>query len=378
MNRGELSTGASKQFSADDPCGLSVKSSRKRPRRLVIILLACLVLVLVCAVSFTAWYKLQLRPVDETSTQKVKVTVNEGDATGTIAATLSEAGVIRSETAFLIHTYLHGVTSDLRAGAYTLNVSMSVQTITDELSNEDPDTFTITFYPGATLRDSTQKPLGEKTDVKTMLLRAGYDEDAVEAALKREYTHPLLETKPPGADIEGYVYGETYEFRSSATPEEVLERTFDEMYSVIQENNLVALYKKRGLSLYEGITLASIIQREEKEYASQQRVAQVFYLRLKKDMPLGSDPTYQYIADKTGMERDPALDSEYNTRKVKGLPPGPISAPGNDALLATAHPAKGDYLYFLSGDDDKMYFGRTIQEHEANIEKHCQQKCTIL
>jgi UPF0755 protein len=108
------------------------------------------------------------------------------------------------------------------------------------------------------------------------------------------------------------------------------------------------------------------------------QIAQVFYLRLAQSMPLGSDVTYQYIADRTGVARDPDLDSPYNTRRYAGLPPGPIATPGLKALLAVANPAQTDYLYFLSGDDDITYFGRTFQEHEANIKNHCQEKCQIL
>ena len=88
--------------------------------------------------------------------------------------------------------------------------------------------------------------------------------------------------------------------------------------------------------------------------------------------------TYQYIADKQGIERRIDLDSPYNTRRYVGLPPGPIATPGVDALRAVANPAPGDYLYFLSGDDDVTYFGRTLQEHERNIIDHCAKKCQII
>jgi UPF0755 protein len=108
------------------------------------------------------------------------------------------------------------------------------------------------------------------------------------------------------------------------------------------------------------------------------QISQVFQLRLHKNMPLGSDVTYQYIADKTGVTRDPNLDSPYNTRKVTGLPPGPIGSPSLAALESVAQPASGDYLYFISGDNDKMYFAHTNEEHEQNIRDHCQKKCLII
>lgn len=93
-------------------------------------------------------------------------------------------------------------------------------------------------------------------------------------------------------------------------------------------------------------------------------------------MPLGSDVTYHYAADKLGVEPSPSLESPYNTRIHKGLPPGPIATPGLSALMAVADPASGDYLYFLSGDDDKTYYAKTEQEHQANIENHCKIKCS--
>ena len=147
---------------------------------------------------------------------------------------------------------------------------------------------------------------------------------------------------------------------------------------MVQKHDLVKKYKQRGLTLYEGITLASIVQREVNGLDDQKKVAGVFYNRLKQDMMLGSDVTYQYIADKTGQQRSPSLDSPYNTRRYTGLPPGPIAVPGESALLAVAEPTKSDYLYFLSGDDDKTYFGKTEAEHERNIQQHCQKKCLIL
>jgi UPF0755 protein len=96
---------------------------------------------------------------------------------------------------------------------------------------------------------------------------------------------------------------------------------------------------------------------------------------MSQGIQLGSDVTYQYIADKTGIPRDPGIDSPYNTRRFIGLPPGPISSPGLSALKAVGSPASSDYLYFLSGDDDVTYFAKTEAEHEANISAHCKVKC---
>ncbi len=340
---------------------------RKMPKAMWI--LAILVgLVLVTAGGIWWWYQSQLAPVDSQKTEKVAVTIEAGSSPGNIAQTLKEHAVIRSETAFLWYTRLSGVQNKLQAGVYQLSPSESTPQIVEHMVQGRVNTLTITFLPGNTLKANRQ-----------VLLDAGYTAQEVDTALAARYNSPLFDGKPANTDLEGYIYGETYTFGANATVEQVLTHTFEEYYSVIEEYDLRAKFQKQGLSLFEGITLASIIQREASQAGDDMpQIAEVFYNRLAAGMPLGSDVTYQYIADKTGVARDPQLDSPYNTRRYAGLPPGPISAPGVKALQATAEPAKGTYFYFLSGDDDITYFGRTFEEHEANIRNHCQLKCQIL
>jgi len=314
------------------------------------------------------WYTIQLSPVDSANTDKTLVTIESGSSPDEIATLLKDKGLIRSPKAFLWHTRLQGVQNSLQAGTYRLSPSESTPAITEHLTSGKVDTFNIRFLPGATLADNRKVFIG-----------AGYSEAEIDAALAKTYDSPLFEGKPAGADLEGYIYGETYSFATDTSVEAILEHVFEHYYQVVQDNNLVSLYKAQGLSLFQGITLASIVQREASPGGEDMpQIAQVFYSRLASGMPLGSDVTYQYIADKTGVARDPNLDSPYNTRRYAGLPPGPISAPGKKALVAVANPAEGDYLYFLSGDDDITYFARNLNEHEANIANHCQKKCQIL
>jgi UPF0755 protein len=333
-------------------------------------------LILIIGAAGLMWYQDQLGAIAPGSKQQVRVEVFSGMGPGDIAGLLQDKGLIKNQQVFGWYVRLEGVENKLQAGQYTLGKGMTVQEIVVHLQKGHTDTFRITFYPGGVLRDTTDRSEKSKTDVTSVLKRAGYTDEAIAVALKKQYDHPLFASKPVSADLEGYVYGETYEFNSSVSIEDILKRTFDEMYAVVQEHDLIKKYKKRGLNLFEGITLASIVQREDKG-PDQKMIAGVFYNRLKEGMPLGSDPTYQYIADKTGQMRDPSLDSPYNTRKYAGLPPGPIASPGESALLAVTEPTSSNYLFFLSGDDDKTYFARTEAEHERNIREHCQQKCLI-
>ena len=342
---------------------------KKSWKKITLWSLAGLVLAfLITAGGILLWYNAQLAPVDASNTDKKVVVIESGSTPTQIAQTLKDEELIKNTTVFLWYTRLNGVQNNLQAGTYRLSPSESTPQIAEHLSSGKVDTFNITFLPGATLADN-----------RKVLIAAGYGDAEVDAALSKSYDSPLFEGKPASADLEGYIYGETYSFGTDTSVEAILEHVFEEFYSVIEENGLVAKYQAQGLSLYEGITLASIVQREASQKGDDMpQIAQVFYSRLELGMPLGSDVTYQYIADKTGVARDPGLDSPYNTRRYAGLPPGPIATPGEKALLAVAAPAQGNYLYFLSGDDNVTYFGRTLDEHEANIVNHCQEKCKII
>ncbi|MBR5939187.1 endolytic transglycosylase MltG [Candidatus Saccharibacteria bacterium] len=240
-----------------------------------------------------------------------------------------------------------------------------------------PEVFSFTILPGETI-----------AQIKKKLLKVGYSETEIEEAFNASYDFDFLKTRPEGASLEGFLFGDTHEFYKSATAKEILSVFLSEMGRVISENDLEAKYFAQGLSLFEGITLASIVQKEAPSPAfnfEQPIVAQVFLLRFKYGWKLGSDVTVTYAIDKEDPDREIytdnsialEIDSCYNTRKYVGLPCGPISNPGLSALLAVASPSDTSYLYFLTGDDEKMYYSSTEAEHIQNIYSHCQSFCNI-
>jgi UPF0755 protein len=312
------------------------------------------------------WYVSALQPVASSPSDKVRIEVAPGSSLSDIGRTLEEEKLIRSQLAFAVYVRLSLPQAQLQAGVYSVAPSESTQQIVDHLLSGNVDQVSITFLPGATLAENRQK-----------LIKAGYTEAEVDAALNKSYDSPLFADKPASADLEGYIYGETYTFPVDATVEQILERTFSEFYAKLEQRHLIPEFESQELNLYEAITLASIIQREVPHATDQKQVAQVFYTRLATGMELGSDVTYQYAAKKLGVTPSPGLDSPYNTRRYAGLPPGPIATPGLSALEAVAAPASGDYVYFLSGDDDITYFGRTNEEHEENVRDHCKIKCLL-
>ena len=244
----------------------------------------------------------------------------------------------------------------------------------EQLESEmEPEVFNFTITPGETI-----------FDIKRSLAEVGYSAEEIEAGFNAEYDFDFLASRPAGASLEGYLYGETHEFYKSASVKDVLTKFLEGMGAVISENNLAGRYEAQGLSLYEGITLASVIQKEAWS-AEMPTVAQVFLSRLYYGWLLGSDVTVSYALDVVDPNREIysdnsyalTVDSCYNTRLYAGLPCGPISNPGLAALLAVAEPSETSYLYFLTGDDGVMYYSYTEAEHNQNAYLHCQTLCNI-
>lgn len=320
-------------------------------------------LLFIATLSSVLWYNWAIQaPSDET--RQVRVVVESGDTAATISQTLYEHELIKSRLAFSLYAQLTGNRTKLQAGGYVLSPNEDVETIVKHMVTGKTDEFNLTILPGLTLEV-----------LKKDFYENGFSDAEIAAAFQQGYDHPLLASKPAGASLEGYIYPETYRFTADQPLSEILTRSFDEMYKLLQEKKYLEEFQKRNLTIHEGITMASIVQKEVKDPKDQKQVAQVFLKRFGMGMHLGSDVTYMYAAEQMGVEAKPSLDSPYNTRKYTGLPPGPISNMNPSALDAVAFPAAGDYLYFVAGDDGVTYFSKTEAEHNANTAKHCKTLC---
>lgn len=309
------------------------------------------------------WYEQNILPLSNEQS-RIRVTIEPGLVATEIGQLLESEGVIKSGKAFEQYVTKTGIRNELKAGVYLFSPSQSVEEIATMIANGEIDQFQITITPGQRL-----------DDIRTNLIDAGFDESELDAALSKKYDLPLFEGKPDDSDLEGYIFPDTYTVVSEATPEQFLIQIFNNFYSKIETNNLEQALSDQDLSLFEGITLASIVQLEVSNKSDQEKVAQVFTRRLREDIPLGADPTFKYAAYKLGQEPTIGIDSPYNTRIYKGLPPGPIANFNIGALEAVAFPADTDYLYFVAGDDGTTYFSHTEEEHENLTRQHCTTLC---
>ncbi len=340
---------------------LTIKKSRRVKWWLISVLVVVGLAVIVGAVGFF-WYRAQLAPVSNQES-KVRITVAQGDGTAEVADMLQEKGVVRSSFAMQIFMRLHNLNS-IKAGSYLFSANQTTAEIVQWLNEGKIDTFKVTILPGKML-----------SDIKQGLVKDGFESAAIDAAFAKKYDHPLLKDKPADANLEGYIFPETYFMTADATPEDVLVRSFDEFEKHLQADGLRDKLASLGFNTHQAITLASIVSGEATGYTDRQQIAQVFERRLDIDMVLGSDVTYMYAAKVLGVEPSPILDSPYNTRIHGGLPPGAISNFNLDALKAVANPAAGTYLYFVAGDDGTVHYSYTADQHQVNISRYCQVEC---
>jgi len=250
-------------------------------------------------------------------------------------------------------------------------------------------TFNFTIKPGETIFDVKKHLLtvdrnGGIEPAEGEELVPNYTSSEIEAAFSANYDFDFLNGRPEGASLEGYLFPETHNFYSTATVEEILKTFLSGMNDAITSNGLADAYSAQGLSLYDGIVLASIVQKEVPPQ-DMPTAAQVFLSRIAYGMALGSDVTVTYALNMIDPNREVyqdnaaalEVDSCYNTRKYAGLPCGPISNPGLSALMAVAQPTDTSYLFFLTGDDGVTYYSYTQAEHDETIRNHCGELCGV-
>jgi UPF0755 protein len=225
------------------------------------------------------------------------------------------------------------------------------------------------------------------------LMRA---DDFLAQARTGQYDHAWLADRPAGASLEGFLFPDTYDLAAEATPDEVVGlmlATFDARVAPEIEGRLagrtlfdIGLSNYRPMTVYDVVTLASIVEREAVVAEERPIIASVYLNRLdpayveETALRLSADPTVQYakgLDPETGNWWNPmlpgeglTLDSPYNTFRVQGLPPGPICSPGLASILAVLNPAETNYLYFHAVGDGSHVFASTLEEHLQNQEQY--------
>jgi len=312
------------------------------------------------------------QPVDPLDKRVVNFTVAPGETASTIGPRLEQMGLIRDAGLFRQLVRYRGVDSALEAGDYQLSRSMSMDQIVGELQHGRRRSIVVTIPEGWRL---------EQVAARLAEAGLGREEEFLSLMRKHDYPYPWLQERPKDAPagLEGFLFPDTYEFPLDAKPADVIDlllKNFERRVSPELQRALVS----HGLTFYQAIVLASIVEREAVVAQERPIIAAIFLARMERGMYLQADPTVSYAK---GYDPDSkrwwmpmlegeakTIDSPYNTFLHAGLPPGPICSPGLASIEAVAYPAKTRYLYFVSKGDGSHAFAETFEEHLANVRKY--------
>ena len=343
--------------------------SRRQKGAMARALVALCLLAVATGVTVVWWtrhyYHTNLQPLSLHQATK-SITIPSGYTLKQSSALLKEQGLIRNAIVFEQYVRSVDASDKIKAGTYDLSPSYSVPEIVSIITEGKVKTNLVTILPGQTLRG-----------VEHALLNAGYTQSDVTDALKPSlYTgHPALVDKPKSASLEGYLYPDSFQKTADTSAQTIVRSSLDEMQKRLTPERREA-FARRGLSTFDALTLASIVEKEVSNPSDKPIVAQVFLKRLQIGMMLGSDVTAIYGSQQAGQGSSLTYDTPYNTHIHTGLPPGPISNVSESSLDAVANPASTDWLFFVAGDDGKTYFARTVDQHNANVATYCHKLCS--
>jgi UPF0755 protein len=326
-----------------------------------------IVLVLLLALALGGiwrFYTENLKPVSTKATTQT-VDIAAGSTPASIADLLHGKHIIRNAWTFERYVQSKGVAPDLQAGTYSLSPTQSVQDIVAQLTHGKVSTNLITILPGQRL-----------DQIKQSLINDGFSKADVEAALNpAQYEgSAALVDKPTGNSLEGYLYPDSFQRTADTKPSTIIQESINEMQNHLTPD-IRAAFAKQGLSTYQGIVLASVVEQEVSNQSDRAQAAQVFLKRLSTGMQLGSDVTAMYGSRLAGQGASLTYDTPYNTLIHPGLPPSPISNVSASSLKAVANPASTDWLYFVAGDDGVTHFSHTLEEHEQLTGQYCHKLC---
>jgi UPF0755 protein len=294
-----------------------------------------------------------------TLSHSVLVFVPKGTRLQEVAQRLFSAGMITNVRFFIWWTRITGADRRIKSGEYVFTTSLSPRELLDVLTTGGGLRHTVTTTEGMTFRQ-----------ISALLAAQGLGAEESFLCLNRDPAFLAARGLPPQG-VEGYLYPDTYRFSWLDPPEEILGRMVNRFYAAFTP----AMYRRAAaldLSVQQVITLASIIEKETGTPAERPLVAAVFYNRLRKGMPLQSDPTVIYGIEHFdgNLTRQHLLaPSPYNTYLFRGLPPGPIASPGLKAILAALHPAEHDYLYFVAKGDGTHVFSSNLEAHNRAVQR---------
>lgn len=302
------------------------------------------------------------------SKENIRIEVASGEDLQSIAETLKEHGLIRSTILFRMYLKSRGIDRDMKSGTFLIVPGSTFATLSDLLIGLGVHETVVTIPEGYTI-----------AQVDALLTEMGLIADGELLHCARTCDFLSFAFLPPsysgghGGWIEGYIFPDTY-FVSAAdfVPKFFLERLLSTFQKKITEGLSDDLAESKR-SLHELVTMASLIERETRSDEERPIVSGILWKRFDAERGLDVDASVRYGLQKLSgplTKEDLQNRNAYNTRRHVGLPPGPIASPGLESLKAALEPKATEYWYYLHGEDGKIHYAESNEEHNSNKAKY--------
>lgn len=336
------------------------KRSQSRFRKF---LLTMVILIAIGCFFGKNYYKSSLKAMNPENPTEINVSIPAHSSVQEIAKILKEDGLIKNSVIFNFVLTKENLRSKLKAGEYILSTDMNLDDILSNISKgtRDMDVIKFTIPEGYEMQQIAEKLTNEEIVDKDVFLNLVVDKSNFEDRFM------FLKDLNNGQNLEGFLFPSTYEVYDDVSEEEVIEKMLSQ-FEQIYISEIEPRISESNFDLNEIVTLASMVEREAKVDKERPIMAGVFYNRLNIDMLLQVDATVQYALGERKerlLYKDLEVDSPYNTYLYKGLPPGPISAPGKISIIAAINPSDVDYLFYVLKNDGsgEHTFTKTYEEH---------------
>lgn len=323
------------------------------------------ILLLVIGLGFFAGGRFLLGPGQVLKGGTLEIA--EGTSASGVWKSAVEQGFTANDLAWRYNSWRQNAAGNIKAGSYELNAGEKIPDVINRLMRGEAisDDLTMTYPEGFTLEQ-----IAARTAARGISTSEEIIQNAQPGLFSQEFS--FLADIPPGRDLEGYLFPDTYQFSAEASAKDVVQRLVANFARRVTPQMRGAA-SSSGHTLDDVIIMASIIEREVQSDEDMAMVSGVLWKRLDEGIGLAADATTRYALAKWDgalTVDDLAIDSPYNTRQYRGLPPGPISNPGLRAITAAIYPEPSEFYYYLSTPEGETIFGRTNYEHNANKAKY--------
>ncbi|OGH90820.1 MAG: hypothetical protein A2479_01730 [Candidatus Magasanikbacteria bacterium RIFOXYC2_FULL_39_8] len=335
-------------------------------------------IIIFCLVVGVWFFYSEIYTAEAQKVEKVSFQIKNGEDVSAMTKRLADEQVVRNAWLFRRYLIWKGIDRKIQQGDYEVDAPITIARVANTLLLPGVGERTITIIPGWDLRDIAeyfeQEGIASSTEFYDVVGLPAYNYKAAGQYAPQPFDDVLvLQDKSDYFGLEGYLSPDTFRVFKDASITDIVSKLVQHRDSQFTEE-MYADIEASGRSVYEVITVASLLEREVRGEKNKKVVSDLFWRRYDLNWALQADSTVHYAVGKKGnvftTKEDRDSLSPWNTYKYPGLPLGPISNPSFESIMAAMYPTPNDYWYFLTTPEGEVKYAKTLEEHNVNVNRY--------